>query len=132
MTEKAQKWIIAGEMITGIGLIAFWILFFTVGMVDSNSVPGCYFAYEHAFPPADIILSIAFIAAASLLIKKHPFGKTLSLISAGALIFLGILDFSFNLQNKIYFISISEGISNGIINAWCVFFGLTIIVKFNK
>jgi hypothetical protein len=122
--------IIIGQILTGIGLITFWILFFSVGMIDKNAAPDCYFTYEHAFPPADIILAFALLISSGLMIKRIPFGKSISLVCAGALIFLGLLDFSFNLQNKIYFISISEAVSNGFINAWCVFFGSAIFMKF--
>lgn len=122
--------IIIAQILTGAGLIAFWILFFTVGMIDPNAAPACYFVYEHAFPPADIILSIALFISAYLLKNRISLGRTTSLLSAGALIFLGLLDFSFNLQNKVYLISISEAISNGFINAWCVFFGLIMFMEF--
>lgn len=129
---ESYKLIIAGQILTGIGLIAFWILFFTVGMIDKKSAPECYFNYEHAFPPADIVLALALIISSFLLLKKKPIGKTISLVSAGALIFLGLLDFSFNLQNKVYFISMAEAVSNGFINAWCVFFGMVILLRFKS
>ncbi len=129
---ESNNIIAIGQILTGIGLIAFWILFFTVGMIDKNVVPDCYFQYEHAFPPADIILAFGLIFSSILLLKKLPIGKTVALVCAGALIFLGLLDFSFNLQNKVYFISMAEAISNGFINAWCVFFGLVMFIKFRN
>ncbi len=129
---ESNNLIITGQILTGAGLIVFWILFFTVGMIDKNVAPDCYFQYEHAFPPADIILASGLILSSFLLIKKLPIGKTVSLVCAGALIFLGLLDFSFNLQNKVYLISLAEAISNGFINAWCVFFGLVIFIKFRN
>ena len=129
---ESNNLIIIGEILTGIGLIIFWILFFTVGMIDKNVAPDCYFQYEHAFPPADIILALGLIFSSILLLKKLPIGKTVALVCAGALIFLGLLDFSFNLQNKVYLISMAEAISNGFINAWCVCFGLVIFIKFRN
>jgi hypothetical protein len=129
---ESNNLIAAGQILTGIGIIVFWILFFTVGMIDKNAAPDCYFTYEHAFPPADIILAISLIISSILLIKKNSIGKTVSLVCSGALIFVGLVDFSFNLQNKVYFISIAEAISNGFLNAWCVFFGLVIFIKFRN
>jgi hypothetical protein len=126
--NKIQKTIPVLEILTGTGIILFWIAFFTVGLAPTHP-PECYFAYEHAFPPPDIILSIALIASGILLLKGRPAGVKLSLISAGGLIFLGILDISFNLQNGVYLISTGELISNGFINLWCVGFGLTIIFR---
>lgn len=116
------------EIITGVGIILFWVGFFTVGLAPEPAPP-CYFAYEHAFPPPDIILSLALIASGILLIKGRRTGVWLSLVCAGALVFLGTLDASFNLQNGVYLVSPMELITNGFINLWCIGFGLTIIVK---
>ena len=126
--NKIPKTIPTLEILTGGGIILFWVAFFTVGLAPAPP-PECYFAFEHAFPPPDIILSIALIIAGILLIKGRPTGKKLSLISAGGLVFLGVLDISFNLQNGVYLISTGELISNGFINLWCVGFGLAIIFR---
>ena len=126
--NKIPKIIPTLEIITGCGIILFWIAFFTVGTAPTPA-PECYFAYEHAFPPPDILLAIALIVSGIFLIKGRQAGIKLSLVSAGALIFLGILDISFNLQNGVYLISTGELISNGFINLWCVGFGLTIMFK---
>ena len=39
------------ELLTGIGLILFWIGFFTIGLAPKNPPQG-YLAYEHSFPAA--------------------------------------------------------------------------------
>jgi len=43
--------------------------------------------------------------------------------------FLGVLDFSFNIQNGMYAISALDLILNAFINLWCVVFGLWIAVR---
>ena len=113
------------ELLTGIGLILFWILFFTVGLAPKNPPPG-YFAYEHSFPLPDGLLAILLLAAGILLLLNNPWGGNLSLIAAGALVFLGVLDFSFNIQNGVYKISKSDLILNAFLNVWCVGFGVAI------
>jgi len=115
------------QMITAIGLIAFWIAFFGCDMTP-NHPPPCYFAYEHAFPIPDIILSIFMMIASICLINKKPSGIPLSIATAGALFFLGILDTCFNYQNGIYASSFVDMIGNGFINVWCIFFG-TLVIK---
>jgi len=125
---KGLKTIAVLELLTGIGFIFFWIGFFTIGFAPENP-PQCYFAYEHSFPLPDIILSIAILASGLLLLKNKESGRTLSLVCAGGLIFLGILDFSFNIQNGIYLISTLDLILNSFINIWCVAFGLTLYLK---
>ncbi|MDD5398577.1 MAG: hypothetical protein PHU70_05785 [Dehalococcoidia bacterium] len=115
------------ELLTAVGLILFWILFFTVGMAPKNPPPG-YLAYEHSFPVPDGLLSILLLVAGIMLLLNNPLGVNLSLIAAGALLFLGALDISFNIQNGIYKISTGDLISNAFINLWCVGFGIAIAV----
>lgn len=115
-------------ILTAAGILIFWIAFFTVGLAPENPPEG-YFAYEHSFPLPDIVMSITMIVAASLMLKKIPSGEPLLLAAAGALVFLGLLDFSFNIQNGIYAISTTDMLLNGFMNAWCVLFGVYVIVK---
>jgi len=125
---KGLKTIAVLELLTGMGLILFWIGFFTIGLAPENPPP-CYFAYEHSFPLPDIILSIAMLASGILLLKNKTSGRKLSLVCAGGLMFLGILDFSFNIQNGLYMISTLDLILNAFINIWCVAFGLALYLK---
>ncbi len=43
--------------------------------------------------------------------------------------FLGLLDFSFNIQNGVYMISTTDLILNAFINIWCVAFGVALYLK---
>jgi len=115
------------ELLTGVGLILFWIGFFTIGLAPKNPPKG-YLEYEHSFPLPDGLLAILLLVAGTLLLLNNPLGSTLSLIAAGALVFLGVLDFSFNIQNGVYKISKSDLILNAFINVWCVGFGIAIAV----
>jgi len=115
------------ELLTGVGLILFWIGFFTIGLAPKNPPKG-YLEYEHSFPLPDGLLAILLLVAGTLLLLNNPLGNTLSLIAAGALVFLGVLDFSFNIQNGVYKISKSDLILNAFINVWCVGFGIAIAV----
>jgi len=125
---KKLKTIAVLELLTGIGIIMFWIGFFTIGLAPENP-PQCYFAYEHSFPLPDIILSIAILASGILLLKNKESGITLSLVCSGGLMFLGLLDFSFNILNGVYMISTLDSILNAFINIWCVAFGLALYLK---
>jgi hypothetical protein len=131
MEIKGMKTIAVLEMLTGIGIILFWIGFFTIGLAPENPPP-CYFAYEHSFPLPDIILSIAIIASGILLLKKRESGRVLSLVCTGGLMFLGLLDFSFNIQNGIYKTSGLDLVLNAFINIWCVGFGAAIAVLISR
>ena len=128
---KRLKTIAVLELLTGIGIILFWIGFFTIGLAPENP-PQCYFAYEHSFPLPDIILSIAIIASGILLLKNKESGRTLSFVCSGGLMFLGFLDFSFNIQNGIYLTSTLDLVLNAFINVWCVGFGVAIAVLISR
>ncbi|MEA3224113.1 MAG: hypothetical protein U9P49_13255 [Thermodesulfobacteriota bacterium] len=117
------------EILTGAGTILFWIGFFTIGLAPKNPPEG-YFAYEHSFPVPDAILSIALIVSGILLLQGNPLGESLSLVSAGALVFLGVLDCCFNTINGVYRVSIGDLIGNAFINVWCIVFGIVIIWRF--
>jgi len=124
---EGLKTIAVLELLTGIGFILFWIGFFTIGLAPKNPPQG-YFAYEHSFPLPDGLLAILLLVAGILLLVNNPWGSNLSLIAAGALVFLGLLDFSFNIQNGIYEISKGDLILNAFLNVWCVVFGVAIAV----
>jgi hypothetical protein len=118
-------------ILTSVGLVLFWIGFFTIGLAPDNP-PAGYFAYEHSFPVPDIILAMVLIAGGILNMTGGAHGTTLLVAGGGALVFLGILDISFNFQNGMYSISVMDMILNAFINLWCVIFGALIVVKMMK
>ena len=67
--EKKIKTIAVLQLVMALGLILFWVGFFTVGMAPENPPP-CYFAYEHSFPVPDIIMAIALIALSLIHISE--------------------------------------------------------------
>jgi hypothetical protein len=129
--KRSEKTVAVLELVTAIGIILFWVGFFTVGLAPANP-PAGYFAYEHSFPPPDSVLALILIAAAVLLLRGKPLGRALSLVAAGGLIFLGVIDFSFNIQNGMYAISAMDALLNGVINLWCVGFGGVLVFRFAR
>jgi hypothetical protein len=129
--EKIRRPIAVLEIITGIGILLFWLGFFTVGLAPAVPPPG-YLSFEYSFPLSDSILAATLIIAGILNLKGKPAGRVLSLVSAGALIFLGLLDFSFNIQNGMYTLSALDTALNAFINLWCVGFGLALFLRFRK
>ena len=114
---------------TGCGIATFWILFFTVGMAP-RPAPPCYFAFEHSFVLPDFFLCAALIAGGVAVLKGMAGGRPLALAASGALVFLGSLDFSFNVTNGVYATSPVELVTNGFINLWCVIFGIILFLIF--
>ena len=120
------------EILTAIGIITFWIVFLTTDVLYPTNMPKCYLNHEFSFPIADFILGAVLILSSILLIKQKALGIKLSLVSAGAMIFLGILDTTYNLQNGLFFTSIVDGITLAIISLWVIIFGLIIIIKLKQ
>lgn len=129
--NRRVKTIAILEILTGMGLAAFWALFFTVGLEPAKP-PECYFAFESSFPLPDAVLCAGLLLAGALLLKRNAAGRMLSLVCAGALVFLGLLDFSFNIRNGIYTSSLADAVLSGFINAWCVLFGIAITAVLGK
>lgn len=113
------------QLVTGFGIIVFWVLFFSGGLAPAHP-PACYFTFEHAFPLPDTVLAIGLLIAGTLAIKGKSRASTLSLVCAGGLLFLGLLDASFNLQNGIYTSNFAEGAMAIAINLWCIALSIAI------
>lgn len=113
------------QIATGVGLIIFWIAFFAIGLAPTNPPPG-YFEFEHSFTVPDLVLAAGLIyAGVNLTGPAHKFAlaQTLSLLCAGALVFLGLLDMSFNLRSGMYTAGLGDALMAIAINVWCVGFG---------
>ncbi len=112
------------QTIFAAGIVLWWALFFAFFRHDPTNT-AAYLAYETAFPLADLAwLTPLLVQAARSNIRGHAHSLIWTAAAGGALVFLGVLDFSFNLQNGIYARSLADGLLNGFINAACIFFGL--------
>jgi hypothetical protein len=118
------------ELAIAVGIISFWIAFFSADLVniDDPHLEEIYVAFESAFPVADISLSIVLVIGGIGLLKKRPFGFLFSLLGGASLMFLGLLDISFNTKNGIYLLGIGEAILNIFINLLCLGGGFFLIV----
>ena len=133
VSSKYIKAIVIAELLISAGIIIFWALFFTVGLIkiQNPELKEIYNAYEYSFVFPDLLLSIILIIAALHLMRKNPNGFLYSIIAGAMLIFVGLLDISFNLLNGIYQLGIGEAVLNGLINLACVVFGY-ILIGFGK
>ena len=131
---KTVKFVSIMELAIAVGIISFWIAFFSADLVniDDPHLEEIYMAFESAFPVADISLSIVLIIGGIGLLKKMPFGVLFSLLGGASLIFLGLLDVSFNTQQGIYLLGIGEAILNISINLLCLGGGVFLIVTIWK
>jgi len=80
------------ELLTALGLVGFWALFFA-GAMSSPDESSWFAAHEHAFIAPDLVLAVVLAVAGVRLLGGKPGARTLSLLAAGALVFLALYDF---------------------------------------
>ncbi len=115
-------------LLTAVGTILFWITFFA----DLEAQRGGYlasqcaawFAWEMSFPLADGWMAATAILGAVGLWRMRPTGLLFGLVSGGAMVFLGLMDVLFFLQNGLYLPLNSEVAVELFIHIWTAIFGL--------
>ncbi|MHA1131601.1 MAG: hypothetical protein ACTSQI_16765 [Candidatus Helarchaeota archaeon] len=121
--------IIAGlEIFLVIGFIGVWIYLLKYELVSPDRSEESR-AFEKAFPLPDLgwLTPMLAISATGLLMNER-FGIFFTIISGSSLIFLGLLDISFNLQNGGYIGKKVDILFNLVINFICVGFGPLFLV----
>jgi hypothetical protein len=118
----------AFEIAFSVGLVGFWSYFFLV----ENKNPArsaVYLGFERSFPLPDLgWVAPCLVAAAVGVLRDQKFGYILTIAGGGALIFLGLVDISFNIRNRQYTSNLADGIMNAFINTACMAFGPLFIV----
>ena len=88
------------QIIFAAGLIGFWIYFFLFENKDPEKEE-YYLKHERSFPLPDLgLITVSLIIAAIGLLSNQRYGVFFTVVAGGALLFLGLIDFAFNLQNK--------------------------------
>jgi hypothetical protein len=133
MASKPSKIIrcaAVGELIIATGIVLFWIGFYTIGLVDipDPRLKEIYLAYEFAFPVADICLALVLFRGGLGLLLRTSTGNLFSLLGGAALVYLGMLDVSFNAQHGIYRLGLEEALLNGAINIVCLAYGIFLVL----
>lgn len=118
-------------LLTAIGTAIFWIVFFADLEAQRNgyfaSRCATWFAWELSFPLADAWMAATALLAALGLWRKRPYGLLFGLVSGGAMVFLGLMDILFFLQNGLYLPLNGEAIAEALIHLWMSAFGLAAI-----
>ena len=90
------------QIIYGIGIFGFWIYFLIVENKDSEKTE-VYLVFERSFILPDIgwAAPCLFISALGLLTNQE-YWAFFSIAGGSAILFIFLLDFSFNIQQKTY------------------------------
>ena len=114
--------------LTAVGTFLFWIVFFADleaqrgGYLASRS--DAWFAWELSFPLADGWMALTAILGAVGLWRRRATGLLFGLVSGSAMVFLGLMDALFFLENGLYLPLNVEVAVELFIHLWTVAFGL--------
>jgi len=113
---------------TAIGVIYYWADFYLRGGVQVVKEEW-YIRFEKAFPAADLWMSACALAGAVGLLTEQTYGLLFALLAASSLIFLGLMDVTFNLQNSLYRLVSTSGQMRFelLINLWTLGLGIALI-----
>ena len=88
-------------LVTAVGIAAYWVDFFWHGSVHVVEEEW-YIRFERAFPVADGFTGVCAAASGIGLLAGEEWGVALGLVAAGGLVFLGLMDVTFNVDNGLY------------------------------
>ena len=114
---------------TAVGVVSYWVDFYVRGGVHVTT-EDWYIKFERAFPPADLWMSACAIVGAIGLLTGQAYGLLFVLLAASSLIFLALMDITFNVQNRLYRLvsASSEMKFEALINQWTLGLGVALIV----
>lgn len=87
-------------LFTAAGIVTYWVLF-AMDVVEATG-EDWYLRFQRAFPVPDVATALAATAGGVGLLLGHPWGDAFALVAAGGLVFLGLIDISFNVENGLY------------------------------
>ena len=115
-------------LVTAAGTAAYWADFFlrgTVNVMDTD----WYIRFQRAFPVADAWMSACALVGGVGLLAGSGVGVAFSLVAAGALVFLGLMDVTFNVGNGLYrYLATSAPMrAELVVNVWTIGLGAALV-----
>ena len=91
------------QILIALGIIGFWINFY-FSEYKNRKMSEVEFKHEISFPLPDLCwVTPTLIIAAIFLLLEQKFGFLFSVIAGSGMIFLGLIDLAFDLQNKKFY-----------------------------
>ncbi len=110
------------------GTVAYWLAYFAAGAVQTAD-DAVYTGFENAFPLADGYMTVAYVAAALLLLRGRVLAVPVGIAAGSAMVFLGAMDTLFNLEHSKYADMTPEMAVETAINVVCFTFGPWTMVR---
>lgn len=89
------------QVVAAIGILAFWQ---SAGRwtFDEPWRPAGFALHERSFRVPDTVAALLLLGSALLGWLGHPLGRSLALVAAGMLLFLGLIDATYMAQNGLF------------------------------
>jgi len=102
VTDDGGTWVIAGLMLlAAIGIVGFWFTW-RREQHDEPWLPKGYVEHEEVFVFPDAVLALVLVASAVLLLLGDALGRSLALVAAGMLTFLGVIDLAYFVRHGMF------------------------------
>ncbi len=90
------------QILLGISFIGFWIIFYFTEYKNPK-MDEVAFKHEKSFPLPDLgwIMPCLFISAIGILLEQK-FGYFFSALAGSGMMFLGLIDLAFDIQNEVF------------------------------
>ncbi len=113
---------------TAVVCIYYWVDFYITGGVHVIK-DDWYIKFQDSFPVADLWMSACAIVGAIGLLTGQNYGVLFTLLAASSMIFLGLMDVTFNIQNRLYRLvaSSSQMKFEVFLNVYAMGFGIALI-----
>ncbi|RMF21693.1 MAG: hypothetical protein D6760_08960, partial [Deltaproteobacteria bacterium] len=86
------------QIAVAIGIATFWLNWLRHEQNEPWFPPG-FIEHERAFVYPDSICALLLVVSAILSLAGHPLGRSVGLVAGGMLLFLGVIDLAYMLQN---------------------------------
>ena len=114
--------------LTAVVTVIYWLDFYFGSSVSAKQ-EDWYRIFQRAFLPADAWMAGCALVAATGLLLRRPFGAKCGLLAGSALVFLALMDVTFNAQNSLYPLAATSNAMQIeiLINVWTLALGGTVI-----
>lgn len=106
-------------LLFGVGVVLYWLLFYTSGDVNLNT-SDAYLDFERAFTAADLMTGLLAVISAIGLLSGKEWGILFGLVASGGILFLGFMDISYDLTHGIYLTVNGPMLTEVVINLFCI------------
>ena len=116
------------QILLGIGVIGFWIMFYFTEYKNPK-MSELAFKHEMSFPLPDLgwVMPCLFISAIGILMEQK-FGFFFSALAGSGMMFLGLIDLAFDIQNGVFKQKNADAYMGMVIVALMLIFGPIFII----